>query len=162
VRAVLKFPRLLATVAGAMLAALLPAEAASGPNLQIAMSVVSISVPASAYDPATAQAVVTVASGIVAQVNTNKRWSLQMRATNANFVFTPLSGPTAVKPVSDLQLRDSGTGALFTPTLSFTTIDTGGDTRGKWVNSPFDLLFQASAADDPAGKYSVILEFQVI
>ena len=126
------------------------------------MSVVNIAVPASAYDPATAQAVVTVVGGIVAQVNTNKKWSLQMRATSANFVFTPLSGPSVSKPVSDLQLRDSTVGSRFVPALSFTTIDSGNNTKGHWVDSTFDLIFQVAAADDPAGKYSVILEFRVI
>ncbi len=131
-------------------------------NLQVTTSVVSIVVPASAYDPATAQAVVTVTRGIVAQVNTNKQWSLQMRATSANFVFTPRSGPRVTKPVSDLQIRDSVAGSRFVPSLSFTTVDSGKNTHGRWESSTFDVIFQVAAADDPAGTYSVILEFQVI
>lgn len=154
--------RQLATVAGATLALVLWHGSASAANLQIAMSVVNITVSASAYDPATAQATVTVSGGIVAQVKANKKWSLQMRATSATFVFTPLSGPSVAKPVSDLQLRDSTVGSLFVPTLFFATIDTGGSSQGQWVDSTFDLIFRANALDDPAGRYSVTLEFQVI
>jgi hypothetical protein len=162
VRAALQFSRQLATATAAALVLLLSAASAFAANLQVAMSTVNIDVPAGAYDPATAQATVTVSGGIVAQVNTNKKWSLQMRATSANFAFTPLSGPSVSKPVSDLQLRDSVAGTLFAPKLSFTTVDTGSNTKGHWVNSTYDLIFQVNATDDPAGRYTVILEFQVI
>ncbi len=145
----------------AMVALCLASRPAAAANLQMGTSVISFSVPPGAYNPATGAATVTISRGLVAQVNTNKKWSLQMRATSANFVFTPLSGPTVSKSVSGLQLRDCTAGSLFVPSLSFTTIDNGSNTKGRWLDSVFDVIFQVTGTD-PAGQYSVILEFQVI
>jgi hypothetical protein len=119
--------------------------------------VVNIPVPAGSFDPATGQAEVTVARGLVLQVHSGSGWKLRMRAASSTFECVPRPAPGRAKNVSDLQLRNADGGQWATPSSSYVELAKGGATSG-WREYAFDLMFHASCAD-AGGIYSVNLEF---
>jgi hypothetical protein len=133
----------------------LPALAATDPELQIITAVVQISVPAAAFNPGTGQAEVTVPRGLVVQVASSNSWKLRLRATRANFVTQTI--PVHTKPVSVLQLRKVDGGAPLVLSATYFEIARGGNTHG-WDEQAYDVIFQATSGD-AAGLYSVNLEF---
>ncbi len=149
--------RALRLIAGSALAALLPALSASQ-SLQLLTTVVNISVPAGAYNATTGKAEVTVPRGLVLQIQSTDSWRLKLRAVRSYFVNQSVPGDT--KPVTDLQLQDADGGSIFVPSVSSVEIARGGNTHG-WVEFAFDVIFQATT-DDPAGLYSVKLEFNLL
>ena len=135
----------------------LQSELRASQAMQILTTVVSISVPASAFNPTTGKAEVTIVRGLVLQVESSNSWRLNLRAVRAYFVNQSVPGDT--KPVSDLQLRNADGGAILVPSASSVEIARGGNTHGN-VEYAFDVIFQATT-DDPGGLYSVNLEFNL-
>lgn len=129
--------------------------AAAAPALQALTSVVNVAVPASAYDPATAQAEVTLVRGLVLQITSSTSWKLRLRALRSTFTYNGRSDP---KRTSDLQLRDA-TSTVRVPTTSFVQIANGGNTHGA-KEYAFDVILQTTG-DDAGGLYSVQLEFDL-
>ena len=132
---------------------------AAKPALRQVTTVVTIPVPASAFDLATGQALVTVPSGIVMQVNATGSWHLQVRATSATFTYVTAPGMGHPKPVAELQLRPAGGGTASVVSTSYRTITSSSKTKG-WDDCAFDLILQVTSAD-AGGLYSVTLEFNV-
>jgi hypothetical protein len=127
----------------------------SAPVLQVLTRVVSIRVPASAFDPNTGQAEVTISRGLVLQVQSGGGWKLQMRSVRSDFLSPPGQGNT--KPVSDLQLRNADGGTIIVPNTTYVEIAKGGNTHG-WLELAYDVIFQSTTAD-AGGFYTVNLEF---
>ena len=125
--------------------------------LQLVTMVVTISVPATAFDPTTGKADVTIPRGLVLQVQSSNSWRLGLRAVRAYFVNEAAVGDT--KSVSELQLRNADGGAIYVPSVASVEIARGGNTHG-YVEYAFDVILQATTAD-PAGVYSVNLEFNL-
>lgn len=125
--------------------------------LQLVTTVVTISVPATAFDPTSGKAEVTIPRGLVLQVKSSNSWRLGLRAVRAYFVNQSVAGD--MKSVSDLQLRNADGGAIFVPSVASVEIARGGNTHG-YVEYAFDVIFQATT-DDPAGLYAVNLEFNL-
>jgi hypothetical protein len=155
------FPRQLARACGLVMAvALLPVPGwAAKPALRQGTTVVTIPVPASAFDLVTGQAEVTVPSGIVMQVNATGSWHLQVHATSATFTYLTAPGTGKPKPVAELQLRPAGGGTASVISTSYRAITSGSKTTG-WDDYAFDLILQVTSAD-AGGLYSVTLEFNV-
>ena len=127
----------------------------AGPALQVLTSVVNLTVPPSAYDPATAQAEVTLARGLVLQITASSSWKLRLRALRRTFTY---NGQSDSKRTSDLQLRDVNN-TVRVPTTTFVQIANGGNTHGAQEYA-FDVILQTSG-DDAGGLYSVQLEFEL-
>ncbi|MBP8275252.1 MAG: hypothetical protein KAY59_12515 [Acidobacteria bacterium] len=152
------FPgRALRLIAWSALLALVP-ESSASQSLQLLTTVVNIAVPAGAYNATTGKAEVTVPRGLVLQIQSTNSWRLKLRAVRSYFVNQSVPGDT--KPVSDLQLLNVDGGSIFVPSVSSVEIARGGNTHG-WVEHAFDVIFQATT-DDPAGLYSVKLEFNLL
>jgi hypothetical protein len=133
-----------------------PLQAASLPGLQIVTSVVNISIPVGAFNPATGSAQVTVSRGLVVKVDADRSWKLQMRSTSSVLLLVDPAGTGASKPVSDMTLRGSSSGQLFVPSTSFIQVANGGNTNG-WSQIAFDVILKATAADSP-GTYTTTLQ----
>ena len=151
--------RLVSTCALLLAVAFGPLPGWAAPALRQITSVVTIVVPASAFDPASCKAQVTVSRGIVMQVNAAGSWSLRVRATSAAFTYVPQPGTGNAKPVAELQLRPTGGGTTSVITTSYHVIRTGSRTTA-WQDCPFDVILQATSAD-AGGQYTVTLEFNV-
>jgi len=128
-------------------------------SLQLLTVVVNILVPVGAFDPVSGRAEVTIPRGLVLQVQSDRGWKLQMRASRAAFDYLTQPAAGISKPVSDLQLREANGGRMVVPTVSFIEIAKGGTTHG-WIEHAFDVIFQATSAD-AGGYYTVNLEFDL-
>jgi len=126
------------------------------PNLQLVTSVVSINVPATAFNKSSGVALVTVSRGLVLQVTADASWKLQLRAPDPVFSVTGQKGTPTQKSVSDMSLRNTSGGQLIIPSASFVQIGNGGNTHGPQELS-FDVLLNATTADSP-GLYTTTLE----
>ena len=155
------FPRQLARACGlAVLTAFAsPPAPAAALALRQVTTIVTIAVPASAFDLATGQAMVTVPSGILLQVNSSSTWKMQVRATSATFTYLTAPGTGRPKPVAELQLRPARGGTASAVSTSYRTITSSSKTTG-WDDYAFDLILQVTSAD-AGGLYSVSLEFNV-
>jgi hypothetical protein len=127
----------------------------SAPELQVLTRVVSIRVPASTFDPNTGQSEVTIARGLILQVQSDKGWKLQMRAVRPDFLSPPGQGNT--KPASDLQLRNADGGTIIVPTTTYVEIAKGGNSHG-WLELAYDVILKSTTAD-AGGFYTINLEF---
>ena len=132
-----------------------PLAFAAANQLQAITSVVNLTVPSSAFDPATGKAEVTLPRGLVLQVNATSSWKLRLRSLGSTFTC---NGLTSTKPVSNLQLRSTD-GSLLVPSVSFVQIAKGGNSHG-WDEQAFDVILQVTGAD-VGGLYSVKLEFEL-
>jgi hypothetical protein len=132
---------------------------AANPDLRVVTTVVNIPVPASAFDPSTGVATVTVPGGLVLQVNSSKNWSLQVRALSPTFTYSspPASGST--KPVAELQLQPVSGGSALALSTSNRVITSGAKTKS-WIDCAFDVILQATSANR-GGLYTVTLEFKI-
>jgi len=149
--------RLLQLGAWAVLAAIVPPSAHAAPSLRQVTSVLTIPVPASAVDPATGLATVTVPSGIQLQVSSTKSWTMQVRATSATFTYVTAPGTGTPKSVAELQLRPAGGGTAAPVSTSYRLITSDAKTKG-WGNYAYDVILQVTSAD-AGGVYSVTLQF---
>ena len=143
--------------AWAALAAFVAPPATAAPNLRQGTTVLNIPVPASAVDPATGLATVTVPSGIQLQVNSSKNWTMQVRATSATFTYVTAPGTGTPKSVAELQLRPAGGGTAAPVSTSYRLITSDAKTKG-WGNYAYDVILQVTSAD-AGGVYSVTLQF---
>jgi len=152
--------RLARVCAWAALAALAPMPgAAAPPALQLVTGSVTITVPVSAFDSATGQAVVTNSAGLLLQVNSSKNWTLQVRATSANFTDVTSPGTGGSMPVAQLQLRPAVGGAAIVVSTAYRTVETGPKTS-KWDDCALDVILTVTSAN-AAGQYTATLEFKV-
>ncbi len=146
-----------AAIAAAVLALPSPSSAAPGqPALQLVTSVVNISIPASAFNPASGAAAVTLSRGLVVQVNATTPWTLQLRSTSSTIPLVNPPGTGATMPLSNLTLRSTPGGTVYAPSTSYVQVASGARTAG-WSQYAFDVILTASAANAP-GTYTTTLQ----
>jgi hypothetical protein len=132
---------------------------AVNPDLRVVTTVVNIPVPASAFDPATGVATITIPAGLVLRVNSSKNWSLQVRALSPTFTYSSPPASGSSKPVAELQLQPVGGGSALALSNASHDITSGAKTKS-WSDCAFDVILQATSADR-GGLYTVTLEFSV-
>jgi len=153
------FPHLLARTGVLAVALLLLPVLSASSNLQLGTTVLTIVVPASAFNLATGTASVTVTSGIQLSVKATGYWHLQVRAISSAFTFVTQPGAGTPMPVTQLTLRPVGGGSQFVMSTANQVIASGAPTAG-WKSSPFDTILQVTSAN-AGGQYTVTLEFNI-
>jgi len=116
---------------------------------------VTITVPPSAYDPATGVAVVTVSRAVLGRLRSSDPWTLLVRTDGFE-----ASGPGGSdgKPSSDLAIRASGDAGFKPLSTSPFAVHTGPRTSG-WIDVVFDLQLTARLTD-VSGAYRFRLFFE--
>jgi hypothetical protein len=123
-------------------------------QVRVHNSSVSITVPASAFDQASGQAVVTVPRAVLAEVHATRPWILRVRSDRAKF---STSSGNSDKPCTDLAIRATGLPGFRPLSTTAAPVLTGDKTQG-WVDVSFDLRFTALLTD-AAGTYTLNLLF---
>lgn len=147
----------LALVAALMAAASAWAQAV---DIRSITPVVNISVPGSAFNLSSGVASVTSASAINATLKSNRGWDFSVHASSPTFTHTPAAGaPSTSKPVSELLIRQNGSGSFVPISTSSVVISSG--PKGSDNTVSFDLRFDTTLNDSP-GDYSVVLVFTLV
>jgi hypothetical protein len=122
--------------------------------------VVNLSVPVSAFNLATGVASVTSPSAISTTLRSNRNWNFTVRSGSTTFTHTPVPGAsTTSKPVSQLLIRQNGTGSFLPISTSNVVIASG--PNGNNQDRDFDLRFDTTLDDSP-GQYAVTLVFTLV
>jgi hypothetical protein len=122
--------------------------------------VVNLSVPVSAFNLATGAASVTSPSAISTTLRSNRNWNFTVRSGSTTFTHTPVPGAsTTSKPVSQLLIRQNGTGSFLPISTSNVVIASG--PNGNNQDRDFDLRFDTTLDDSP-GQYAVTLVFTLV
>jgi len=127
-------------------------------KLDLTTQTVSMSVPVSAFDPSTGNAVVSIPQAILGLVQSTVAWSITVRSGSSTFS----NGGSIPKAVSDLGIRPSGGSQYMPLSTSSQTVANGSKTGGRgWANQNFDLSLHVSLSDAP-GSYTANLIFTIL
>jgi hypothetical protein len=145
---------MLVSVAAAVLAR------AQAVDIRSITPVVNLSVPVSAFNLATGIASVTSSSAISTTLKSNRNWDFTVRSGSTTFTHTPVPGaPSTSKPVSQLLIRENGSGSFLPISTSNVVIASG--SNGNNIDRDFDLRFDTTLNDSP-GQYAVTLVFTLV
>jgi hypothetical protein len=145
---------MLVSVAAALLAR------AQAVDIRSITPVVNLSVPVSAFNLATGIASVTSPSAISTSLKSNRSWDFTVRSGSTTFTHTPAPGaPSTSKPVSQLLIRENGSGSFLPISTSNVVIASG--SNGNNIDRDFDLRFDTTLTDSP-GQYAVTLVFTLV
>ncbi len=129
--------------------------------LGIDTTAVSINFVAADYNASTGAATKTVTGANTLTVESNKNWSVNLKANSAAFTFTPSAGdPDPSKPCGNLSWRVSG-GPSFTAITTTNAVVKNNGPKGGTATAgntvAMDYQLTSNLAQDPPGTYQLAI-----
>jgi hypothetical protein len=129
-------------------------------SLGIDTNAVSMNFLASDYNASTGAATKTLTSGNTLTVESNKSWTVSLKANTAAFSFVPSAGdPDPSKPCGNLFYKLSTAGTYAAITTTNATVKTGskGGTATSGNTFIMDYQLTSNLSQDPPGTYTLAI-----
>lgn len=130
--------------------------------LGIDTNAVSINFLSSDYNASTGAATKTVTSANTLSVESNKSWTVSLKANTAAFSFVPSAGDTdPAKPAGNLSYKLSTAGTYTAITTTNATVKTGskGGTATSGNTFVMDYQLTSNLSQDPPGTYTLAIVY---
>ena len=134
----------------------------SGISLAINTNAVTMSFLTTDYNTSTGAATKTVASANTLSVDSNKNWTVNVKANTAAFAFTPSAGDTdPSKPAGDFSYKLSTAGTYTPITTSNVVVKTGNKGGTSTAGNTFSMDYQLASNlnTDPPGTYTLAIVY---
>ena len=131
-------------------------------SLGINTNAVTMSFLTTDYNTSTGAATKTVTSANTLSVDSNKNWTLNVKANTAAFAFTPSAGDTdPSKPAGDFSYKLSTAGTYTPITTSNVVVKTGNKGGTSTAGNSFSMDYQidSNLNTDPPGTYTLAIVY---
>ena len=131
-------------------------------SLGINTNAVTMSFLTTDYNTSTGAATKAVTSANTLSVDSNKNWTLNVKANTAAFAFTPSAGDTdPSKPAGDFSYKLSTAGTYTPITTSNVVVKTGNKGGTSSASNSFSMDYQldSNLNTDPPGTYTLAIVY---
>lgn len=131
-------------------------------SLAINTNAVTMSFLTTDYNSSTGAATKTVTSANTLSVDSNKNWTVNVKANTAAFAFTPSAGDTdPSKPAGDFSYKLSTAGTYTPITTSNVVVKTGNKGGTSTAGNTFSMDYQLASNlnTDPPGTYTLAIVY---
>ena len=132
--------------------------------LSLTIDTVTVSIPflATDYNVSTGAATKTVTGANTLSVESNKNWTVSLKANTAAFSFSPSAGdPDPSKPAGNLSYKLSTSGTYTPVTTSNVAVKSGNKGGTATAGNSFIMDYQLTSnlSQDPPGTYTLAIVY---